>query len=159
MANTNLITAVNPACSLAANNDKGSIGNRIEHSVEQTKNSLKTQFKDQFVSMAGVAGSIGAAAAVSAAVSKSKTAQNFISKYISKVKNSNAVKNTIEELTPYIKKGADKFKALPTPAKVVLGIGLVLTTAASNLIRAKGIYDAGKIDQKYTDRAKLQQTL
>lgn len=155
MANTNLITAVNPACSLAVNNDKGSIGNRIEHSVEQTKNMVKTQFKDQFVSAAGVAGSIGAAAAVS----KSKTAQNFISKYISKVKNSNTIKNTIEELSPYIKKCADKFKALPTPAKVVLGIGLVLTTAVSNLIRTKGIYDAGKIDQKYTDRAKLQQTL
>ena len=149
----------NPAYSLAVNNDKGSIGNRIEHSVEQTKNMVKTQFKDQFVSAAGVAGSIGAAAAVS----KSKTAQNFISKYISKglngIKNNKVIKDTVEELSPYIKKCADKFKALPTPAKVVLGIGLVLTTAVSNLIRTKGIYDAGKIDQEYIDKAKLQNAL
>lgn len=147
--------AVNAMCPFLSTDSKESIRNKREHTIKQVLHAKQTQAKDTFATVAGVAGSIGAAAAVS----KSKTAQNFISKYISKVKNSNAVKNTIKELTPYIKKGADKFKALPTPAKVVLGAGLVLTTAVSNLIRTKGIYDAGKIDQEYIDKAKLQNAL
>lgn len=138
---------------------KESIRNKREHTIKQVLHAKQTQAKDTFATVAGVAGSIGAAAAVS----KSKTAQNFISKYISKglngIKNNKVIKDTVEELSPYIKKCANKFKALPTPAKVVLGIGLVLTTAASNLIRTKGIYDAGKIDQEYIDKAKLQNAL
>lgn len=145
--------------SFLSTDSKESIRNKREHTIKQVLHAKQTQAKDTFATVAGVAGSIGAAAAVS----KSKTAQNFISKYISKglngIKNNKVIKDTVEELSPYIKKCANKFKVLPTPAKVVLGIGLVLTTAASNLIRTKGIYDAGKIDQKYTDRAKLQQTL
>ena len=147
--------AVNAMCPFLSTDSKESIRNKREHTIKQVLHAKQTQAKDTFATAAGVAGSIGAAAAVS----KSKTAQNFISKYISKVKNSNAIKNTIEELSPYIKKCANKFKALPTPAKVVLGIGLVLTTAVSNLIRTKGIYDAGKIDQEYIDKAKLQNAL
>ena len=151
--------AVNAMCPFLSTDSKESIRNKREHTIEQVLHAKQTQAKDTFATVAGVAGSIGAAAAVS----KSKTAQNFISKYISKglngIKNNKVIKDTVEELSPYIKKCADKFKALPTPAKVVLGIGLVLTTAASNLIRTKGIYDAGKIDQEYIDKAKLQNAL
>ena len=151
--------AVNAMCPFLSTDSKESIRNKREHTIKQVLHAKQTQAKDTFATVAGVAGSIGAAAAVS----KSKTAQNFISKYISKglngIKNNKVIKDTVEELSPYIKKCADKFKALPTPAKVVLGAGLVLTTAASNLIRTKGIYDAGKIDQEYIDKAKLQNAL
>ena len=151
--------AVNAMCPFLSTDSKESIRNKREHTIKQVLHAKQTQAKDTFATVAGVAGSIGAAAAVS----KSKTAQNFISKYISKglngIKNNKVIKDTVEELSPYIKKSTDKFKALPTPAKVVLGIGLVLTTAASNLIRTKGIYDAGKIDQEYIDKAKLQNAL
>ena len=151
--------AVNAMRPFLSTDSKESIRNKREHTIKQVLHAKQTQAKDTFTTVAGVTGSIGAAAAVS----KSKTAQNFISKYISKglngIKNNKVIKDTVEELSPYIKKCANKFKALPTPAKVVLGIGLVLTTAASNLIRTKGIYDAGKIDQEYIDKAKLQNAL
>ena len=151
--------AVNAMCPFLSTDSKETIRNKREHTIKQVLHAKQTQAKDTFATVAGVAGSIGAAAAVS----KSKTAQNFISKYISKglngTKNNKVIKDTVEELSPYIKKCANKFKALPTPAKVVLGIGLVLTTAASILIRTKGIYDAGKIDQEYIDKAKLQNAL
>lgn len=140
-------------------NEKGSIGNRIEHGAKQYLNLRKTIIKDEFA----LAGGIAATAGATALTAKSKTVQSFLSKgakaISNKLKCSDTIKDIASEVTPYLKKGAEMFKALPTPAKAVLGAGLVLTSIVANQVHAKGIYEAGKIDQEYTDKAKLQKTL
>lgn len=144
------------------NNDKGSIGNRLEYATKQTFGLRRMMIKDELALTAGVAGSAGAAALVS----KSKTAQNFITKGFETVKNSNfgkeavkLTKSVAESAAPYVKQGASWIQALPKPAKAVLGAGLAITALVCNSITNKGVYDAGKLDQEYTDKAKLQNIL
>ena len=136
--------------------EKGSIGNRLEYSIKQAWNFRKTQYKDAFLSTAGAAASVGLATGVA----KSTTAQNVLKEAFNGFKNSGFGKACAEmaaELAPCAKKALTWAKALP--AKAVLGAGLLATTIISNVVRTKGIYKAGKIDQEYTDKAKLQKTL
>lgn len=142
--------------------DKGSIGNRLEYAVKQGFGLRATMVKDSFATTAGIAASVGAAAAVA----KSKTAQNILTKGFQAAKNSSAGQKVVTALkdiaataAPYAKKALGWFKALPAPAKAVLAAGVVLTGIVSNNIRTKGIYNAGKLDQEYTDKAKLQKQL
>ena len=61
-------------------------------------------------------------------------------------------------LKPYVQKATGWLKALPKPAKIVLATGAALTAIVSGAINARTNYDAGKIDQKYTDKAKLEKS-
>ncbi len=138
--------------------EKGSFGNRLEYSIKQAWNFGKTQYKDGFYSTLGTAASIGAAAGVA----KSKVAQNVLKKSFNSFKDSGfgkACKKVAAEFAPFAKKVFTRAKALPTPAKAVLGAGLLATALVSRVIRNKGLYKAGKLDQEYTDKAKLQKTL
>ena len=139
--------------------DKGSIGNRIEYGVKQGINIQKGILKDSFVTAAGIAGSVCAAGAVS----KSKTAQNILNGFGKKIANSGfgqgckkAFAETAEALKPAAKKAFNFVSGLPKPAKAVLGAGIVLTGLLSSKVRGETIYNAGKLDQKYTDKAKIQ---
>lgn len=131
----------------------GSTGNKIEHSIAQTKNMLKTSYKDRFVSTASLAATAGA----TAIVAKSKTAQEFLTNGFKEIASSNigkGISEIAESCKPYAKKALDSFKALPKPAKVVLGVGVAITGAVSQAIRNKGLYTNGKIYQQHVDKAK-----
>ena len=135
--------------------DKGSIGNRLEYSVKQGINYQKGLVKDTFTTAAGIAGSVGAAVAVS----KSKAAQDAIKNLGKKVADTKIVKDCAKTLKPYVAKAKNWVSALPKPAKAVLGAGLALTAVISGNNQAKTMYNAGKIDQEYTDNANMQKLI
>lgn len=163
---TNVVTAgakaVNPKFETTKENSKGSIGNRMEYGMKQSGNLLKTYAKDRFVSVAGGVATAGAAVAVA----KSSTAQNAIANVGKKILNNQAVKETLSEIgsciKPYATKALAFVKSNPKAAAaiaVVTTAGAIITDLASKKVRAKGIYEAGKIDQEYTDKAKAQKLL
>lgn len=146
-------------------NDKGSFGNRINCSVAQAGNTIATG--------ATVAGAVAGA-----------TYLNKHSDTVKKVLNSNIMKKTvnglkkmakyacesrivqkfnnsafIQKTLSYAQKAKDAssivangLKSLPKSGKFALAgvIALALTN---------GIYKSGQIDQKYTDRAKMEKNM
>ncbi len=161
----NLVTSaltVNPKAASKQENTKGSIGNRVEYGLKQGAHLYKTRVKDQFIATAGVAATAGA----TAAVAKSKTAQNAIINAGKKILNNESVKNTLSEVSNFVKPYATKalafVKSNPKAAAamaVVATTGALITNLVANKNRVKGIYEAGKIDQEYTDKAKVDKLL
>ena len=161
----NLVTSaltVNPKAAAKQENTKGSIGNRVEYGLKQGAHLYKTRVKDQFIATAGVAATAGA----TAAVAKSKTAQNAIINAGKKILNNESVKNTLSEVSNFVKPYATKaltfVKSNPKAAAamaVVATTGALITNLVANKNRVKGIYEAGKIDQEYTDKAKVDKLL
>ena len=135
--------------------NKGSIGNKIEYAGKQTWNAYKTLWKAEADTFIGLT----ATAAAAAGVAKSKTAQNVLTKGFQALKKTNFAQTAKETLLPYIQKGLATVKALPGPAKAVLAAGTILTSILVNRNQNKMMYQAGKIDQEYTDKAKLQKQL
>ena len=76
-----------------------------------------------------------------------------------KVLNSKIVKDCAKSLKPYATKVKNWISALPKPAKAVLGAGLALTAIISGNNQARTMYNAGKIDQEYTDKANMQKLI
>ena len=76
-----------------------------------------------------------------------------------KVLNSKIVKDCAKSLKPYAIKVKNWISALPKPAKAVLGAGLALTAIISGNNQARTMYNAGKIDQEYTDKANMQKLI
>lgn len=153
---------VNPKATLKQENTKGSIGNRVEYGVKQGAHFYKTMAKDRFISAAGLAATAGA----TAAVAKSKTAQNAIINAGKKILNNDSVKNTLSEVSNFVKPYAAKaltfVKSNPKAAAamaVVGTAGCLLTDMIARYNRNKAIYKAGKIDQEYTDKAKVDKLL
>lgn len=153
---------VNPKAASKQENTKGSIGNRVEYGLKQGAHLYKTKMKDQFITTAGVAATAGA----TAAVAKSKTAQNAIINAGKKILNNESVKNTLSEVSNFVKPYATKaltfVKSNPKAAAamaVVASAGYLITDIAVNINRNKAIYKAGKIDQEYTDKAKVDKLL
>ena len=138
--------------------NKGSIGNRMEYAGKQTWNYYKNMWKAEADAFVG----LGATAALTAGVAKSKTTQNILTKGFQALKNTGFAKEMgkmAAEFAPYAKKALVTLKALPGPAKAVLAAGAILTSIAVNRNQNKMMYQAGKIDQEYTDKAKLQKQL
>ena len=138
--------------------NKGSFGNRMQCAGEQYVNMKKGLVKDELTLAAGGAATIAA----TAGVAKSKSAQNILTKGFESIKNTKFGKvcaDLASEATPYVKKGVDWVKNLPKPAKAVLAAGTAITALfLSNNDYKTGI-KAGQIDQKYTDKAKLEKVL
>ena len=140
--------------------NKGTVGNRIDNRIEHSKNLLKSELKADAVLLTGGALSVGAAAGVS----KSKTLQDGLAHGFKKIANTNfgesfakALKQTGNDLAPYAEKAIDWVVELPKPAKAVFVAGTFLTSAALRLVNNKYFVKMGQIDQKYTDRAKMQE--
>ena len=116
--------------------DKGDISNRLECAGQQIKNNLK----------AGGTGLLIGGAAVGAgyAVKKSSKVANFLAKPISK--GAELIKNT--SFGKYISKLPNKYKAM-----ILIGVGAFATVLHFS---GKYSYQAGQIDQKYTDKAALK---
>jgi len=145
-------------------NSKGSIGNRLEYSAQQVKNFRKGQYKMAGAQVVGAAATIGA----TGLVAKSKSAQQFIKNGFNKLKDSSFVKKAASEVKnfmaspegkkigSFLKGATEKVAKLPGPAKAVLAAGTVLTGIVVKGIQNKTLMDAGRIDQKYTDKAKVE---
>ena len=141
--------------------EKGSIKNQFERSVAQTKNRVKSGLKTDVVCISGTAASIGAAAAIK----KSRMLQDLIGNATEALKQNPTVKRATEVATKevkklasheYVQKATTWVKTLPKPAKAAMAAGLTLTTIVLNVINNKRIYNAGKIDQEYADKAKVE---
>ena len=138
---------------------KGSIGNQIECTNEQVKEFNKYRTKTGLTMAGGVAVTAGA----TAAVAKSKTLQNGINKFMGRIgeelSNSKTFKEIGDFCKPLASKAADTFKNLPKPAKAVLIAGGTLVGLITNAQANNAQFKAGQIDQKYTDKAKLDNLL
>ena len=149
-----------------AEEEKGSIGNRLEYGVKQAFLLKQTAAKDALVTTAGLA----ATGAAAGAVANSETAQNAIINTTKKVLNNSTVKKALTEVKdtvgPYASKIGKRIGAYiafnPKGAAAIAGViaaGTLITNMVSRHIRGKGIYEAGKLDQQYTDKAKLEKVL
>ena len=141
-----------------ASKDKGSIGNRTNYLAEQTKENFKTALKQDAVVIGGTAVTAGA----TIVTKNSKTVQNLLTKGFVAIKNSkfgDGVKEMAKEVKPYLSKAVGYVKNLPGPAKAVLAAGTIITALASERIYHNHIAKSGQIDQKYTDKAKMEKTL
>lgn len=156
------VLTVNPKVASKQENTKGSIGNRVEYAAKQGAHLYKTKMKDQFIATAGLAATAGA----TAAVAKSSTAQNAIVNAGKKILNNESVKNALTKASDFVKPYATKaltfVKSNPKAAAamaVVASAGYLITSIAVRNNEVKGIYEAGKIDQEYTDKAKVDKLL
>ena len=134
----------------------------MEYGVKQGAHFYKTRVKDQFIATAGLAATAGA----TAVVAKSSTAQNAIVNAGKKILNNESVKNALTKagdfVAPYAKKALTFVKSNPKAAAamaVVASAGYLITDIALRHNQTKGIYEAGKIDQEYTDKAKVDKLL
>ena len=116
--------------------DKGDMSNRLECAGKQTVNGLKTLAAD-----AVVVGGVYAGAKV---VKKSSKIAQFLSKPF----------KALGDLLSGTKVG-NFIKKMPTSAKAIALLGTVGALVIQH-INNKAWYNAGQIDQKYTDKAALK---
>ena len=123
-----ILFLVSPTINSFVDPRKGTTGNKIDCAVHHFTNAVVSNA--EIVGVAGIAGCFGAAAV------KSKMANNP------------ALKELMTSSGKFFKKAVEIYKATPAPVKAVAGalIGLSL------LVRS---YNAGKIEQKYLDRAQF----
>lgn len=143
----------------ALSNNVAKVEDRANLAVSTGKNIVGTNLK----STAAIAAGVGATYAATNAVKNSSALQETITKGLKKVvgavESSNVYKKLEENIAPYTRKAASWVKALPTPAKVVLATGAVLTGLIGNMIQNKGLFDQGKIVQQYEDKQAIRKTL
>lgn len=115
--------------------DKGDISNRTKCAGAQLKNNLTTAVASTAVGIAGGAGILYATKSPRRLV---KIAQ-FFDKVASKI----------------LPKGVN-LKNISKKSKVAMAIGLPLI-AVTSFISGRHLYKMGQIDQKYTDKARLEE--
>ena len=130
---------------------KGSLGNRIDYANEQTKNAASGALKS------AAAGTVVAGGTVVA--SNSKTVNKAVDKLVDVVKNSDKFKELAPKAGEFLKSVADGIKSLPTSTKIIAGTGIVLAGIVGRFIDTQTAFKSGQIDQKYTDKAQLQEIL
>ncbi len=129
--------------------DKGDFSNRAQCAGAQIGNTVKTAAQDAVV--------IGGMVAGGKAIQKSKGFTNGINKMLTSVlkpfKNNSKLNIVVTEFKTKV---APKLKSLSAPqlraAAVIGGLGAL----ALGYIHNKHIYKMGQIDQKYTDKAKIE---
>lgn len=162
--------------------DKGSFGNRVNCAGSQAWNAFETgatvgatvvvtdyavKHKDQFSKLYNGTKEVAHMAVDSKVGQKAtsylkglgtkikettlfKDAAKFISNMQGKFKP--IAKKVSSFLTPYVKMAKNAFNKLPKSGKVAF-------VAAIGLALLNGIYKSGQIDQKYTDRAKMEKNM
>lgn len=134
---------------------KGSIGNKVEYMGETMKEFKKFQLKSGLT----LAGGAAVTAAATTGVAKSKKAQEIVKKFGKKILDNKYVQKGLDEVKPLTTKATSYIKKLPKPAKAVLAAGAALTALIVSNQAGKTERNLGKIDQKYTDKAKVQDIL
>lgn len=132
------------ALSPMVDKNKGDFSNRTNCAGAHLKNNVQTLAQD-----AVVIG--GTAVGIRAAAKQTKFAQ-MMNKF---------GKNVVEFYKPMFdslksNKLLQKFKKLPAANKGAVGTVAALGLAALSFIGCKHIYKSGQIDQKYTDKAKIE---
>lgn len=133
------------AVSPLVSKDKGSFGNRMNCAGEHMKNNLVSNVQTAGVALVGGGAVYG--------LKKTNAAANFIGKGIDKAitfvaKKTNTINSSVIQ------------KALnASPKAKALSAVLALGTIALGYITHKHAYKAGQIDQKYTDRAKMEKNM
>ncbi len=133
-------------------NDKGDITNRVKCAYEQTKN--KAIYTAQTAAVAAGAGAATYGVLKYPVLNKAYgKAADIVLRFGGKL-----VKRFLGENSKLYTKAAKFVKKLPTKAKIA---GLIALPAllAINYISNKMTYKAGQIDQKYTDKALMEQKL
>lgn len=137
--------------------DKGSLVNRTKCAGEHFKNDLKYSLGASAVATAGMGLGIAAYHNPAACVKVAGKAGHVVAtvgKWLSKVKLPKVLKNAataIEKFGTKVMNGAPKYGKIGVLAAIA-GAALVGVTHLVN----KQAYNAGKIDQKYIDNAKIE---
>lgn len=134
---------------------KGSRGNRVDCMSEELKEFNKYQVKTGLT----MAGGVATTAAATVVVAKSSKAQEAIKNFGKKIIENEGVQNFVSNLKPLASKAATVIKNLPGPAKAVLAAGTALTGLILSNHTRQVDRKMGQIDQKYTDKAKVQNIL
>ncbi|MBR1424906.1 hypothetical protein IJ579_05030 [bacterium] len=153
-------TVCGPVLSPVVAKDKGDVSNRAKCAGSQFKNNLSTLAQDTVV--------IGAGAGTLKAAKEMPRLRRFFVRTFDKIVKWNApIRKRFVELTGEygtkfstfeLTRGAkaEKLLKLPGMAKVAALVALPVIAGIS-YIGTKHIYKMGQIDQKYTDKAKLEQ--
>ncbi len=126
---------------------------RFNYTIKSTVNTKKTIAKDVLVTTAGVGATLGAATLVKNTPAAQKVLKDGYN-WVVKTKPGTAVKGLADKAMPYVTKGYKWVKNLPAPAKAVMAAGLAITAFIAGVIKNKGVYNAGKIDQEFKDISK-----
>lgn len=120
--------------------DKGDISNRVNCAGSQLKNNVSTLIQDTVV----IGGAAGAAKVVSKSPRRIVQAAQYFDKAVKTIGKHFGSNPLFEKLLSMSKK---------SKAAALIGVpaGLLL-----NFIIGKHIYKMGQIDQRYTDKAKLE---
>ena len=148
----------NSLAAVTANKVQANVNN-LNRAVEMGVNAKKTMSNQTLALAAGTGATIAAANAVKNSSALQETITKGLKKVVGAVESSNVYKKLEENIAPYTRKAASWVKALPTPAKVVVGAGAILTGFVSNIIAHKGSENQGKILQKYEDKQTIQKAL
>ena len=165
---------VSPTLTAAAplvSKDKGSFGNRMNCAGSQALNTAATAAAATAV-IAGAGYAVKHSDKLTAVTNKgmevfnkiknSKIAQKtgtclkkvnasgLLNKHFAGVKNSKFVQGTANSIKNLSTKVSNVFKSLPKGGKIGVAVAL-------GAILLNGIYRSGQIDQKYTDRAKMEE--
>lgn len=148
---------INPSNSLGSNlaQTVQRASDTTEMVVKTKSNLVTTNAKNALATTAGLAATVAA----TNAVKNSSALQETITKGLKKITSSDVFKQVYDNVAPYAKKAASWVKALPTPAKVVLGAGTALACLIGNTIQNKGIFNQGKIVQQYEDKQTIREAL
>ena len=133
-----------PVISSLVSKDKGDLSNRLSCAGEQLKNNVKTLAADTVV-VGGTAAGIAA--------TKNKGIAKFLAKPLEFVGNQLS-KLTKTKVPTVLSKIGNKIKNMPTRYKAI-ALVVAAGLGALSYIGQKHLYQAGQIDQKYTDKAKL----
>ncbi len=148
---------INPSNSLGSNlaQTVQRASDTTEMVVKTKSNLVTTNAKNALATTAGLAATVAA----TNAVKNSSALQETITKGLKKITSSDVFKQVYDNVAPYAKKAASWVKALPAPAKIVLGAGAVITGLVVNAIQNKGIFNQGKIFQQYEDKQTVREAL
>lgn len=144
--------ATTPVLSPLLSKEKGTMGNRLDCSVDQTKNFIATTAK------VGVgAGVVGGAVWAMNKYGNKKAVESIIKGGGSVVDASlNGLKKLFKG--PKVKEFADKLISLSSKNKTAGALALIALPIIT-YVGAKGFYKMGQIDQQYTDKAHTQDIL
>lgn len=140
MTNFSTQYVMGPVISPLVSKDKGDLSNRFNCAGTQLWNNAKTLAQDVVV-LGGVA------AGAKAVQNNTKFAKTM-------AKGTHSFANFLNKHG--LKEIGSKLKRMPTKFKALAPI-VALGTLAVNYITCKGLYKMGQIDQKYTDRATIEQ--
>ena len=146
--------AFGPVAGTLTDNTKGSVGNRVDCAGAHIKNNFKSGLQYSATG-AALMGTVYAAAKNPKAFDKAATKfTGFLSKNLVRLSNQLSKQPMLKLFSKECSALASK---MTNPNAILVGAILGATALVTNYITRNHAYKAGQIDQKYTDKAKLQE--